>query len=469
MTQSRNILLGNEASGQPVVFVAMPTGQVLANLLALFELVEPDDHVIWLATGDAVRRGWLARSQAVLKERCPAVSQHALQDLSETLDGWGEAFADFARKIMVRTPVLIINGGTKLLNYAVAEAFRRAGRSQYPVAYASTFRPPGLMLQPEGHGGSATRVDYGPERFPRLAEVLAASGHQLAAHNRGTCLWRAGSPPAPVQPQAYGSDSDVTFRMHADTFARVVRGRQPVDAIPTFRHAQLDEQQCARLRDAVNIYQRRNGTDEALAEIFNAFRKVGQVSARRLKAQAERLNTLPQPKEGERLNDLFEAAVAARMIALLEARPELARLVGEVWRNVEITPVDRTDSAPTEFDVLILTRHGSALVLECKSGLGLYDPETDSLSKDMHAREYRLSRSASGIAKLVVCLPAYRTAIGLDWQDDILNSWRKSLLGRHEVAFFTLPDDPGGVVETTDGPLDVPGFDATLATLIAAT
>ena len=33
--------------------------------------------------------------------------------------------------------MLIINGGTKLLNYSVAEAFRRAGRSRYPVAYAS--------------------------------------------------------------------------------------------------------------------------------------------------------------------------------------------------------------------------------------------------------------------------------------------------------------------------------------------
>ena len=468
MTPAREILLGRDGASRPVVFVAMPTGQVLANLLALFELAEPGDRVLWLATAEAVRLGWMERSRDALTQRCPEVSQGTLLDLAETLDAWGDACVAFADEVTKRPPVMIINGGTKLLNYSVAEAFRRSGHARYPVAYASTFRPPGLMLQPAGHGGRAERIAYGAERFPRMAEVLAASGHRIAAHNKGTCLWRAGTPIDLPPPQPYGTERAATFDLHAQVYRWMKRERLPAGPVPNFADADLDGTEKTRLRNAVDLYLRCHASDGALGVLYNSFRKVSQRAADRHRRAAEAAVTAPPEPGTEKLDVLFEAAVAGRLLALLAARPDLAAMVGEVWRNVEIAPEGQVAGAPAEFDVLVLMRHGAALALECKSGLGLYDPKTDSLSKDMHARAHRLGRTASTIARLVVCLPMFREAIGTPWQDETLRRWRDTLFGRHPSVFFTLPDDPGGTVETQAGPLEIPAFDAELARLIAA-
>lgn len=469
MTPAREILLGRDGARRPVVFVAMPTGQVLANLLVLFELAEPGDRVLWLATADAVRLGWLDRSEGVLAQRCPEVGQEALRDLGETLDGWGSAFATFAGAVTAHQPVMVTNGGTKLLNHTVAEAFRRAGCAQYPVTYASTLSPAGLMLQPDGHGGRTERIAYGPDRFPRLREVLAASGHRFATDDRGRCLWRAGAPIRTPPAQPYGNDPAFTFDLHERVYQRIKRDSLASGPVPNFEDAELIPAELGRLRNAVNLYLRRNRSVGALGELYNSFRKVAQKAANRHRraaavARAER----PEP-EGERLAARFEAAVAGRVMTLLATRPDLAELVGEVWRNVKIVPDGSPDSAPSESDVLILMRHGAALALERKSGLGRYDTGTESLSKDVHAREYRLGRFSSKIARLVVCLPMFREALDTPWQAEIRQQWQDKLADRHKTVFFTLPGDPGGPVGTADGALHIPSFDTELAELMSST
>lgn len=445
MTEARRLLLGPRAAA-PALFVAIPTGQVAANLLPLFELAEPGDTVLWLATPEGARQGWLARSQAVVERRHPAMRQIVFADLAETLDLWRDTAETVRKSFADLNPVYLLNGGTKLMNFAVAEIFRQAGLGQIPVAYAAPPPAPQLVLQPEGPGGPTHRLDWRSGRHLTLDDVLAAYGFKRLAGGRpAELLWRAGErvadPPAPDD--RYGEDPQESCAAQAAAHAWTNRDRLARADPPTFAEAGLGAAARTELRAAVKQYLADGRGEQPLASLYNVFRRVMLAAERRNRRRAEALGTnfdSPPPQLGPR----FEDAVTRRVLRILGTNPGWLTRLAEVWAKVEVEDASRPGDPAAEIDMLFLTRHGSALILECKAGFATpagdnapHDDET--LGKDLHARAWRVQRACGSFARVAVTLPLYCEPGTQDWQDELLRRWRNTIHGRHETLFFTLP------------------------------
>lgn len=472
MTEARRLLLGPRAAA-PALFVAIPTGQVAANLLPLFELAEPGDIVLWLATPEAARQGWLARSQAVVERRHPAMRQIVFGDLAETLDLWRDTAKTVRQSFDGLNPVYLLNGGTKLMNFAVAEIFRRAGMGRMPVAYAAPPPVPQLVLQPEGPGGPTYRRDWRSGRHLTLDEVLAAYGfRRLRSGQPAGPLWRAGgsvpAPPAPDDP--YGEDPDISRRAQAAAHSWANRDRLARADPPTFAEAGFDAETQRQLLAAVRQFQTAGAGPAQLEQLFNLFRRRMLDAEVRRRIRAE--NEITGGSEGRPplpLGQRFERAVARRVLGIVAREEGLRKRLAEVWTNVVLEEEASPGKASVEIDILFLTRHATALILECKSGFagpagGNAPPGEDALGKDIHARAWRLQRACGSFARVAVTLPLYCAPGTAEWQDDLLDRWRSSIHGRQETLFFTLPGHATSSVIATDGAeVQVPSFETALA------
>ena len=132
-------------AGNPVMFVAVATGQAAANLPPILEMACPDDRVLWLESQSARRGGWAQGPRAVLAERqVPSFDPVSVADEPA-------AIVDAVRQALVERsgyrPVFVYNGGTKLTSLALDRVLRD---SSPPILYGLE-RPAELWFFPAGN------------------------------------------------------------------------------------------------------------------------------------------------------------------------------------------------------------------------------------------------------------------------------------------------------------------------------
>ena len=460
MTDLRTQLLGEAEGAQRQVFVAIPTGQVLANIIPLFEVLKTQDRVVWVPTIEAERQGWLRRSRQLIAGRFPAMEQISLPAVSEYFSEWDEVLRDRFREAVAPGRVAFVaNGGTKPLSFAVEAALTFSGLNAFPVIY-SAGQPSGLHLQPAGLSGPVKRLSHSARAHMSIDEVLAARGFRRDESKPGTRIWHSSEGGARVEPpgNGYGAQADITADSHRNAMeASRRRRRETVGPLPTAERTGFTEEDIARMIDAVEanaqaISQRKTG---ALFTLYNTFRKVG-LAARNLQEVG------PPLAENERIGTAFEQAVAARVLNWLNGGAGgLASQVGEVWTNVSVAREDQSGSA-AELDVALVMRNGSVLHLECKSSLAR---ARDGFSKDMAARRMNLLDATGKFSRVFVCMPLYTAFAHEDWQVEIYNDFRKQVADRFRHVFFTLPGQPVATeIERDAGPeaITVPQFEQAL-------
>lgn len=145
---------------------------------------------------------------------------------------------------------------------------------------------------------------------------------------------------------------------------------------------------------------------------------------------------LTKKAPGVPLGQIFEAAVARRLADWLDGGgASYARLVQSVWKNVRVCREADTETVIAEFDVLVVLRNGSFIVIECKCG------SVEGL-KDWQARRETLGRINAGGA-MVACTPLYTGYANRPWFIDQL----KNVQYLREVValpllIFSLPGQP---------------------------
>lgn len=472
MPNARDILLGAGEAGTGHVFIAMPTGQVVANIVPIFEVMTDQDSIVWLATAVASDRGWLKRSVHLIKERFPDVKQTAITTVAEYHAEWdAPTRQSFGTALAGQRAVLVANGGTKPLGNCVGAALSAAGFNTYPVLYLSA-QPPSLVVQPEGHSGPAKVLPLGHAEPIRLHEVLGARGYVRGDKCEGKRIWSSQDADHAVpasRADGYGSDPDATAKMHDNAFRYIKARKEQGKEIPTAEKSEFKAAEIEKLKTALNTACRNRKTTPNLYILFNTFRNIGLSARNRLNRQAADAKA-GSSQPAEKLGDVFEAAVAARVLHWLAVPDnEVASRICEVWSNVSIFSPE-AGKQTAQLDVALVLRNGSVLHLECKSSLADYREEKRfNLSKDMSARRMNLLDATGKISTVLVCLPMYSQFSDEAWQIEIYNDFRNMVRAGMGRIFFTFPDQDETctiAAEHFDEPLIVPPFEQELTKAI---
>jgi len=153
-------------------------------------------------------------------------------------------------------------------------------------------------------------------------------------------------------------------------------------------------------------------------------------------AAFERLERIPPATLNA--GNLFESAVASRVLSFLRADVSRLAIVSELWLRPK---VERAGGTWAEWDTLIVLRNGVLINIECKSWAGD--------KKDLDARVTTMHQGASSLAVMWLCSPLPTGLADRPWFRELHNFRLASeRLGRPHL-YFSLPDQPDSY--TLDG------------------
>ena len=318
-------------------FVAVVTGQNLANLPPLFHLARPGDELIWLPTqpAAAAQIGYAAQSVErrglswrTAEPMCPSDPAR--------IGPWVRASL-LPAIAAERDIVLIGNGGTKPMFHALQQAL---GDRLVEVIYGegspvAALRFPdndAANMRYERFGGSAVTLD----------DVIECSGHRRKPGSRPALLWRDGGSLAPPWSQALPANPArlvVAYERHLD--------RE--------RIADIDPQELT-LNDVRRLLGPERAARERLEPWCEAIVKAGYLALR--DAHDQRIRALsdveaPDPDAlRQAMDDLADAAQQAAGRAQLALTASAADL-DRIRRSGELG----------DDDVDALARRGTAVVV----------------------------------------------------------------------------------------------------------
>lgn len=412
---------------QANLFVALSTGQNIANILPILELAESDDAVLWIESDTAQRRQWgkgaceVLRRHGIKNLMCLELGDDDPVSLQQTLAGHD------AVKGGETSIKLIGNGGTKLQMLA---AFRALNGQLDELLYNNN--QPCVLERQRYHRGRPEPVDRLAYRRHHidLADVLACNGREIVTGNEQK-LW----PDQEQRPQTpYGMDAEQT-RSHHQQVADWAKNHpnKPKKAFDYGRATNLARDEADTFRrqilEACGQPKDRPIKKSALEAVYNRAHRLDKLAWEFQSKQGSPDQNIPD------LGRELEEAVAARVVQWLMTHPSFASIVQSVWQNVKIRLAHgREDTA--ELDVALLLKNGVLMTLECKS--------FDAQVKDMNSRLGELQRSASQLARIAICAPSYPAFSSDSWCKELnRNVERMRQWNQFKLVEFTLPDQPG--------------------------
>jgi len=429
------------------LFIALSTGQNIANLLPIMELADAGDRVLWVESKTAQALDWGKGATAVLRaeDRLDIDVERLADDDPASVFRLLRSHAAVAGAGQI---YLIANGGTKL---QMAAALRALEHRDVETLYNSDI-PCRLDRVPADPAAALRSLPY-QHHCIDLPEILACRG-MITGAGSGTRVWpEAGGR---VQPGPYGVDAGYTADRHDQLWAWY-GGRMPLDddapepqdsaRPPSFddalrlKSAEVKKLQCAIKDEYVNIGHART--------VYHTALKLADTTARA--RVVERAGVQPPAAIG----DEFEYAVLARLLDWLEAQPASAAAVQSVWRDVKVARPHSIEHV-AQLDIALVLKNGILLSLECKS--------FNVQRKDIDARLAVLQRSASQLARMAVCAPLYVNYRDRPWfpamQDvaERLGAW-----GQIDLLPLTLAGQPEAYTDQRGEQRQVGSFEQALA------
>lgn len=443
-------------------FLAISTGQNVANVVPILEAWEAGSRVLWLESTHARRQGWSEGALEVLRAR--GITNLRRVPFDEHPDSVLQATASALATVRGDDPVVWVgNGGTKPQALAVAQAL--AGwKGRWCLVYNAQ-RPAGCEMFPEGLAGRRVFVPYRKTAL-RLEELLSLSGHALFAGRGPARIWPDGEP-VDSPDDGYGTDPEATFREYEQRYLRWKRGRQggraeirlpPVEELrrrDPAGFAEWWEKMEAQLRGVCRKVAAGKARPQHIDPMLNhVIRYVRQAWGQQEKALWAEQAGIPEELGGRR----FEQAVARRLRTWLEGAgqaPLRDSLCG-VWANVRVARKQQPEKVVQEFDLTLLLRNGVLLAIECKAG--------QVQEKDLDARLLNMQASTSLESAMAVVVPAFTGYAGRAGDAEMVRRWKRLCgLPRLRALPFTLPGQPPGWKDPDTGErLTVPSFEQAL-------
>jgi hypothetical protein len=372
------------------LFIALSTGQNIANVLPILERAQPHDRIVWLESPLATKSHWSQAAMTVLH-------QHGFKHQEQkTLAGEEVSlFAATIRQLLSdysnNTPIFVANGGTKL------QALAAYIRPDLPVLY-SLDRPCAYEWYPHGILQTGTRHAYQQHTLD-LDDILQLRGMERK-NTDATRIWSKQS--NKPEPTWYGQNISDTIILHDEhhTFGLQRVPSNPLPGNVLWDAVQQHQQTAlAALRNQLKNWAGRYPSDGFLQNIALSSRKMFDNATYAMQQQS------PSPQHS--LGSLFEQAVAQRTCQWLSNNPQLAAFVQSVWLNTQIGKVGKEQPIVIETDILLILKNGVLVHLECKSH------KADN--KDLDARLLNLQNVSSLQARMTICSPCYTDYTDKAW------------------------------------------------------
>lgn len=404
-------------STNATLFVALSTGQNIANLLPILELIESHDWVLWIESETAQSQKWSDGACKILAERGINVERLQITDDPSSIEPAIHNHAPLAEH--TGEVKLVGNGGTKLQMMALSRALNgRVTELLYnhdKYCVLERYRKQADRLEPVlYHHYQRQTID--------LPQVLQCQNREIHS-GREECIW----PKPLLELPRYGSDEGYTIEQHRKIYEWVKNFPEEPKKAFSYQHAVKKvphQRECLRkyILRATGKTEDTPLKESDLEEIYNIAHNLDLKAWRKTCKEADREIA---PDVGRD----FEEAVAARVQHWLHNNPHFAKIVQSVWRNVKIKETEKQDVG-AELDVAILLKNGRLLHLECKT----YDANL----KDMNSRLAELQRSSSRLAEMVICVPDYNS------QENWENKQKKEVeemekWAQFKIIRFTLP------------------------------
>jgi len=378
------------------LFIAIATGQNIANLPPILELAEKGDAVLWILSLEARTGKYAEGSERVLKhyglERLKPLNVRTVSEpatLVRELRAW---FATRPKWAAADTYV-VLSGGTKLSAIGLEHGVQNERR-----CFLYSADQPVELWRFEG------RLDRPPQRQPYkrcqldLPDILVAN--RSATYEKqveGTRIW----PACQIRTPEYGRDVDHTIAWHEDAYFCADAGNQTTE--------DDTEWNIARVCEVLGSEYLANKARALLSELADRssteiYQRLYAIRAQWMEeAKAKRKRALYVRRYGA-IGPAFERFVAYRVQRFLNNTR--CSIVKSAWANVAVSREDEKGQARGELDVAVVLRNGIVLHLECKAG--------QPAVKDLYARITALQRATSRLARMYVCLPAIPAAQPLD-------------------------------------------------------
>jgi len=480
------------------MFLAVATGQNVANAPPIIEVGRPGDRVLWIESPRAAREKWAEGATRVLQKRgfevLEPVRVRSVNDPRMLLHDCQNRLHEERRK--VDRLAIVLNGGQKLTPVGLNALMNRFGGEKDVFLYGQD-RPAELW--------EVSPVDYTITRRPythslTLPEILACSGWRIQNPDAAFQAWSAaqGRLPLPDGMPEYPRSLEEIDRLHClhfqrgrirnfpffrpdwdlrelflgksavrrlddelDRFIQATRGEGPIrEMLPPLYNtlsnvlgydrlaeqmteikANLYESKFQSWMDHLRAWRSRN---EPQTELVDLKKKLYEIVANILREAIpgcllarSRLDTPPP------LGASFERAVIERVCEWVEVGDDaVRRAVTEIWGNVRVARPE-SDATHAEFDILMVLANGVLLHLECKS--------FNADLKDLDARLTTLHTASSNLAQMAVTAPVYTQLVDRPWMQTILHFKEKiERLRRIRFIPFTLPGQPE-ILEYPDG------------------
>lgn len=441
------------------LFVAVATGQNVANLPPILELAEPNDVVLWVESPTARSQSWAAGASSVLRQHEldvlePAIQVDHLNDpaqLSRACQAWWLAQrGSYGQKCRL---VLVMNGGTKLTPLGLWNGFVDAGGEDGPlpaeriIAAYGNDRPAELWLFDSGVLASPRIRPYQRHRLD-VPDILRAAGYEVDGAGSPSKLWPRVSLPAEIAGQRYGIDRAFTRELHEEHYRWSAVESNDDDGIPSFDqawnvlpeerlagwkksvwqiHRSMLRQEWPRQKDGSVDDWLRSGNTAQWKALYSQVKNLAAETAVRI---AKRHVALP----AVRLGPCLEQAVARRTWEWLQ-QGHKREIVQSLWTNVAVQPAGARGPSSAEFDVMLALKNGILIHIECKT--------VTASRKDLQARLQNLQSAGSRLAQMAVCAPLFTEFVDETWFAPLhtLRSKISDAAG-FPVIPFTLPGQP---------------------------
>jgi hypothetical protein len=442
------------------LFVAIVTGQNVANFPPILERAKPGDKVLWLESPHAAKLNWRQPAEQVLKkaqvEMLPPLP--VPEEVSVVI--WGDWLRESVAQCRQQgwRPVLVLNGGHKLMALILSEVWR----DLQPTLIYNFDRPAALWISESGLHGPSQLQPYRQHRLD-LEDVLTLNHYQLHDRPSPGCVWSDYQPA-----KAFGNlpATEQSIRMVETLVAQSSNGQRWRPLLEWLPEAQLSQAIARGLPECwmANVCYfavRQQPNEQVYKSMYHGALKVlkslnllclledwefayydemvQHVERNKLQTWQQELwglvprlsakktkqtltpdllgtvflkvceqvyvvapdvsSSVAEPAPARSSGQQFELAVARRVAEFLKDNLPAKQIVQSVYAGVKVSPVQEPHSVAAELDVLLVLKNGILIHIECKTGIWN--------RKDLDARLTNLRRLGSSIAVLAVCAPLF--------------------------------------------------------------
>jgi hypothetical protein len=430
------------------LFIAVSTGQNVANVMPIIEFANPGDRVLWIESPFARQSQWRKGADKVLEKHALIIERAVeIEDLNNP-----RSLADELQPILESKKnetdkfYIIANGGYKFTPIGLGLAFQNAGIDK--VSFLYSLNKPVKIIEIQNNSWEIS--DHYYQKTAALADIIMVRDKVM--FDSAKCLWEWGkgriTDPGEGLPleldelenllikrELIKKRVEIKPRITWDQFKKEMIDASDIDRFyeKTFSfYKKYDLESYQELADFIvgklnqyfqfqykgilvdiDLMKKSEGFAKALKKIEKMQkrkRNAEMTGVHIIKAiiKANNLLAAKDNKHSQRnyIGAAFENSVADAVVRWAESKDFKQQSISQIWQNVKIAP-DIDSGKEAELDVVLLLANGIVIHLECKS--------YGATQKDLDARITTLHAASSILSEMYVVFPKFTAFANTEW------------------------------------------------------